>query len=211
MSALIRYDAMCVAIAEAHAIDEVKEIHDQAAAIEAYAKQAKNTDAEQKACEIRLRAERRAGQLLAARMKAKGGQPKNPSQHASTSPAALANLGISHDQSARWQKLAAIPDLDFEATFATSDRKPSTASLIAAHKAKERAEAPVIEAEPEIPPRKPVDYRALWLWGRLLDFERDGLLALDPNDLVDTMLDHMRETTAELAPLVAAWLRRIST
>jgi len=36
----------------------------QARALEVYAAQALNTDAERKACEIRLRAERRAGELL---------------------------------------------------------------------------------------------------------------------------------------------------
>lgn len=43
--------------------------------MEAYFRQAKNTEAERRACEIRLRAERKAGQLLAKMEKAKGGQP----------------------------------------------------------------------------------------------------------------------------------------
>ena len=34
---LVRYDAMCAAIAEAHAIDEVKDLRDKAAALQAYA------------------------------------------------------------------------------------------------------------------------------------------------------------------------------
>jgi hypothetical protein len=54
-----------------------------------------------------------------------------------------------------------------------------------------------------------VDKRALWLWGRLLDFEREGLLAADPNELVGTMLDHMQTTTKNLAPSVRDWLGRI--
>ncbi len=81
-----------------------------------------------------------------------------PSQSATAS---LADLGISKTQSSRWQKLAAIPDRDFEATFGNGQRQ-ATAGLIAAH----------------APPSKtliiPVDPNALWLWGRLLDFERDG-------------------------------------
>lgn len=188
---------MCTAIAACHAVDEVKDIRDKALAIETYARQARNTEAEQKACEIRLRAERRAGQMLGEMDKAKGAAA-TPSQRASASKP-LADLGISYTQSSRWQKLAAIPEADFEATFAQPDRKPSTSGIIAAHEAKV---APIVKAPP-------VDPKALWLWGRLLDFERDGLLATDPNDLFDTMLDHMKETTRELMPAVIAWCKRM--
>jgi hypothetical protein len=222
MNTLVRYDAMCVAIAEAFAVDEVKDIRDKAIAMEAYARQARNTEAERKACEIRLRAERRCGQLLSELEKAKGAIEPGTNRgltpsHAATASKPLADLGISRTQSSRWQKLAAIPDADFEATWAQPDAKPSTSGLIAAHQAKsEPAFAPVIEMEPDPPsipepPRKPVDPRALWLWGRLLDFEREGLLSADPNELVGTMIEHMREATFELAPVVAAWLRRIAT
>jgi hypothetical protein len=63
---------MCSAIAAALEVDEVKEIRDKARAIEVYARQAPNTEAETKACEIQLRAERRCGQLLRDREMAKG-------------------------------------------------------------------------------------------------------------------------------------------
>jgi hypothetical protein len=55
---------VCHAIDAAHSIDEVKEIRNQAVALEHYARQAQNTDAEREAAEIRMRAERKAGQLL---------------------------------------------------------------------------------------------------------------------------------------------------
>jgi hypothetical protein len=64
-TALVRYDAMCKAIAAAYAVDEVKDIRDQAIALEVYARQAHNIEAERQACEIRLRAERQAGKLSA--------------------------------------------------------------------------------------------------------------------------------------------------
>ena len=63
---------MCRAIDAAHAVDEVKDIRDRAVALEHYARQAQNTDAERRAAEIRLRAERKARQLLATREMAKG-------------------------------------------------------------------------------------------------------------------------------------------
>src|SRR5260364_314105 len=62
--ALVRYEAMCKAIAECHRVDEVKELRDKASALEVYAQQARNTEAEDKAREIRNRAQRRMGELL---------------------------------------------------------------------------------------------------------------------------------------------------
>ena len=64
MTALVKYDAMCRAIDAAYQVDEAKSIRDKAVAMEAYFQQAKNTEAERRACEIRLRAERKAGQIL---------------------------------------------------------------------------------------------------------------------------------------------------
>jgi hypothetical protein len=194
---LIRYDAMCQTIAAAYEVDEVKDIRDKARAIEVYARQARNIEAERRACEIRLRAERKCGQLLQQMEKAKGtrGQLIGPSsvQAPTDQRQTLADLGISHTQSSRWQKLAAIPDGEFEDALAEPAR-PTTAGLIA-----------------DETPMTPVDDRALWLWGRLKDFERLGVLDADPDDLLETMFDQMRETVRELAPVVAAWLERIST
>jgi hypothetical protein len=63
---------MCRAIDAAYEIDEVKDIRDKALALEVYAQQARNFEAEQRAGQVRVRAERRAGQLLAILEKAKG-------------------------------------------------------------------------------------------------------------------------------------------
>jgi hypothetical protein len=67
------------------------------------------------ACEIRLRAERKAGQLLAQMEKAKGARfaGREPDGSPRRSPDAtaektLADLGISKGQSSRWQKLADV-------------------------------------------------------------------------------------------------------
>jgi len=190
---------MCHAIAAAYEVDEVKDIRDKARAFELYAQQAQNTEAERQACEIRLRAERKCGLLLRDREKAKGGaQPgvgrKGAAGMQSDGPTALSDLGISKQQSSDWQKLADVPDDAFEAILTTPGQKPTTAGIIAAH------------TEPQ---QSPVDPNALWLWGRLKDFVREGLLDEVPEDLMTTMLPHMAATTRELAPQVAAWLWRI--
>jgi hypothetical protein len=68
-----------------------------------------------RACEIRLRAERKAGQLLAKMPKDGGGRPsKNRSTDTTGSVVKLKDLGISKDKSSQWQKLGAIPQAEFE-------------------------------------------------------------------------------------------------
>ena len=89
------------------------------------AEMAKNTEAERRACEIRLRAERRAGQLLSEMEKSAGargnpngrGAPIVRSRDETTQT--LADLGISKNQSSKWQQLARVPDQQFEAAPAT--------------------------------------------------------------------------------------------
>lgn len=198
-TALIRYDAMCRAIDAAYQVDEVKDIRDKAKAWEEYSRQAKNVEAERRACEIRLRAERKAGHLLQHMEKAKGGGDiRKPKEHRSdnASGAKLSDLGISKDQSSRWQKLAEVPEEEFEAAL-TSPEKPTTNGIIS-------AVSPPKSKEPA-----PSD-QALWLWGRLCDFERNGTLAADPAQLLSQMTPHMRAETVRLAPLVKLWLERIA-
>src|SRR5579884_559269 len=98
---LAKYDSARKALAEAHRVDEAKTIRDKAVALQAYARQANDVEMQNWAAEIRLRAERRAGELLAEMEKAKGarGNPKGRgakivrSSEATTQT--LAELGVS--------------------------------------------------------------------------------------------------------------------
>jgi hypothetical protein len=113
--ALIRYDAARKAIAAARRVDEVKSIRDKAAAVMVYARQAGDFELQNQAAEIRLFAERRAGQLLVdmqvtgERQAKECGRPTKVS-----SPTTLPKLGITRDQSSKWQRMARMID---DATF----------------------------------------------------------------------------------------------
>ena len=183
------YDAMCRAIDAAFEVDEVKDIRDKARAFEVYAKMAQNVEAESRACEIRLRSERKAGELLKQINRASRGRPTETS-----SAPTLSDLGVSRDQSSQWQKLADVPEAQFEQALRDYIHKPSTAGIIAA----------------ATPPKvTPVSAEALWLRGRLLDFERDGLLGRAGADVLLTMTPEMADDVHRLAPRVATWLSQI--
>jgi hypothetical protein len=124
---------MCRAIDAAFEVDEVTPIRDKALALEFAARIAKNIDAEQKACEIRLRAERKAGELLAQMEKANGKRIDLVERGDQVSRPTLRDLGITKDQSSDWQKLAKVPQDEFEAALADKTTKPSTNGIIRAN------------------------------------------------------------------------------
>jgi hypothetical protein len=75
-------------------------------------------DVQNTGAEIKLRAERRLGQWLAEREPNKGGRPTSETPDTvsgvSDDPAPLADLGISHKQSERWQRIGHVPEDKFE-------------------------------------------------------------------------------------------------
>lgn len=121
-STLIRFNAARIALAEARSIDEVKDIRDKAEALRLYAKQAgESLEMQNDIAEIKLRAERRAGELLHEQELSKGGRPSDNQLQAVTGfcPPTLADLGIDKAQSHRWQAMADVPEETFEQHIAT--------------------------------------------------------------------------------------------
>lgn len=119
MTQLVKYDAACQAIAEAKTTDEVRGIRDKAEAMRAYGRQAKNRQLEVDAAEIRMRAERRVGELMKAQSDAglmnEGGRPKTGlHENPVSEKATLAEAGIDKNLANRARKLAAVPDEQFE-------------------------------------------------------------------------------------------------
>lgn len=85
----------------------------------AYARQANVNDLIEKATEIRVRAQRKAGEMLAQAaeqgMRDPGGRSHAiESQRATQSMPTLAEIGITKSQSSRYQQLAAMPAEHFE-------------------------------------------------------------------------------------------------
>lgn len=203
---LVRYDAMCTAIADCVSVDEVKEIRDRARAFEMYAKQALNTEAECKAGQIRMRAERRGGQLL-TEMKASGqrespgGDRRSKSDGATlksksdgaTSKVMLSDLGVTRDQSSQWQQLAAIPEREFEAEVSKPGPKPTAHGLLANR-------TPKVEQTPRMDPR------ALEAWAWITGFRDNKFGGTLPTQLFGQMTDSMRDDVAILGPKLIAWL-----
>ena len=72
MSGLIKYEAARLALSECKHVDEAKDWADKAAAMQAYGRMAKDKTMEVDAAEIRLRAERRLGELIIAQKESIG-------------------------------------------------------------------------------------------------------------------------------------------
>lgn len=121
---------MVTAIAECARVDEVKDIRDKAVALEAYHRQARNYEAEREAANVRLRAERRVGELLKELARAVVPNPKGNNQVASnggTQPSpyaeALTANGMSRQAASRFQRLAEVPSAEFEDALSIDGRR----------------------------------------------------------------------------------------
>jgi hypothetical protein len=97
-----------------------------------------------KACEIRLRAERRAGELLKDLQKAVGGRPSKTTPHAGESfskSAQIERAGLTRKQAEKFEALAKVPKEIFDAELKHSPR-PTTSGIIKARTARTSGDTP---------------------------------------------------------------------
>jgi hypothetical protein len=98
--------------------DQAARIRSHAEALRAYSQQQKlSVECYNDAAEIKLRAERKMGGFLALTEKNRGGEHahrKTTGRRESTGAPTLKELGVTKDESARYQKLARIPENNFE-------------------------------------------------------------------------------------------------
>ena len=211
MTEMVIYDRMVTAIAECHRVDELKEIHNKALALQLYAKQAKNVEAERRATEVRLRAERRVGTLLLDLKRTppqdsgKLGRdlqlglsndrttPTAPSEYAASLEAAQISPQTGH----RWQQLAKVPEAEFEAAIADPTVTPSTAELLRRGGKTEKPSAPV----------KRMDRDALAIWGELRDVEKITSRR-SPAQLFPQMTEPMLADCRRIIPSLLDWLNQ---
>lgn len=188
---LVRYDSMIRAIAECRAVDEVKDIRDKALAMERYAQQAMNVEAERQANEIRLRAEVRFG-VLSAELETAAGRPAKNSSHGVTNltkEQALDRVGVTKQQASRWERLAKVPAEQFEQAIA-GDAKPTTNGILRDHgMTKQRTVA---------------DSGALWLWGRMREL-REFCEANDAVAIASASPESERKAIADAVDIVVEW------
>lgn len=174
-NALLRYDIACRAIAEAKAVDEAKDLRDKAEAMRIYARQAGNRALEIDAAEIRVRAERRLGELLLAAKQAgqisRGQPPKNCSHEEQFSRVRLADVGIDRKLSMRAQKLGGIAEQAFEAMMARLRAEMERRSA--------RVSLDVLRAETKAE-RRAVRERVLGGLQQVLPRKKYGVILADP-------------------------------
>ena len=113
---LTRISEAMKALAAAKTLDDVLQIRDQAEALRVYIKAASDSlEAANAASEIKLRAERKAGEMLDRRESVQGRNRRSKQEPDTMSGSSLKELGVSEQQSSRWQRAFRVAEDDFQA------------------------------------------------------------------------------------------------
>lgn len=150
------------ALAQASTLDEVRDLRDQATAVKAYARKAKlGRHLVIEAATIRIRAERRLGEILQATVladAAPGNQhTREPvRQQKSDGKFTLRDLGLTKSESSRSQQIASLPADLFEDYLSRSNlagKEPTSAGLmrVARQTASSPRIGPTVTADAESP------------------------------------------------------------
>lgn len=123
-STIVRLEQIKHDLAKATDFKYVLELRDQAEAIKQYVRSSDEIKAI--AAEATVRASRRLGELLAVEISHKGGRPSNKQSNDTT---VLADMGISKDESSRWQIIAKLPEGEFEKHIANTKEVTTTGVL----------------------------------------------------------------------------------
>ena len=126
----IDWSPILKALSEVKNLEDSKKIIDDATLAIAWATARSADEAAQMATEIKLRAERIAGQFLAD-MKAEGTIHRGGNQ-AKEHDVSLSSIGVEPQESKRWQRIAAIPEERFEDYLNGAKKKTQSALLQAA-------------------------------------------------------------------------------
>jgi len=207
------YGAMVTYIKKCNDVDEITKIHAQASALELYAAQAMNTESERLATGVRIRAERRAGELFAEKERATpkernasgaGGKSgkidsSNGGTNQSGYAASLASTGVPKQTAHRWQQLARVPAKEFERHLEGVRNgavpKPSTSAILQTIQNARTADG-----------RKTMPEGALHLWGILRDWEKCDYFSKDPGDLFGGITEAMQQDVRRIVPMLCDWL-----
>lgn len=109
-------------LAQSKSVDEVREVADKSKAVALYLRSRNaSIESQNDAAEIRLRAERRLGELTKEMEKPKGGRPAETGRK--SGPVSYSAQGIDKRDAAKWQQLAAIPERKFDKLIAETRAK----------------------------------------------------------------------------------------
>lgn len=126
-TALAKVNAARAALDEVNSLSDALWVRDIATAAAAFATARGADDTAFLAMEVKLRAERRAGDFLSD-LKSKGElRPGPKSSHDASN--SLEALRVSKDESSRWQRIAAIPEDKFEEYILTGKDRTQAALL----------------------------------------------------------------------------------
>lgn len=149
-------------LAEARTVDEAKDICDKAAAVRAYIQKARlGRDLMIEAATIRIRAERRLGQMLRETplaIASAGNQYTNTKTGEPADTVSLKDLGITKNESSRSQRIADLADDFFEAYLEEcrqAQREPTLSALVrlVVKNANDKSPAPkptVVDVQPSV-------------------------------------------------------------